>query len=148
MRGIRVSAFAIVVWNVVLGAAVFLPVFIAGTEATGVIVGYPFAEHGLANEASGIVLAYVAMSVVMLIGVLAHSTVLLVFTRIQNGRFIGLAAAALAPLVPLVPILCEVPGASVLSSFWSATAVATVAYGFAGWRLAARMTRPHCGRPE
>ncbi len=107
------------------------------------ILGYPLADEGLANEAAGLLIVYLGLSIPAAVGVLTYTAAFAAWRTVGRGRYLRIGALALAPLVPLTPIVLGVMGGMLFSGLVMATTVATLAYGIAaGARYMARGAEP------
>jgi hypothetical protein len=124
-------------WSVVMMGSFFLPVFLIAGSVTRVWLGYPFASagviQGLADEASGSILAYFGMIFPLLPGVAIYATVLACVIRVarRRRRLLQLSACLLAPIVPGTPVMLKLLGWLILRDFRAATILATAMFGVA-----------------
>lgn len=123
------------VWNLLLAAIVFLPVFLLANMVVLKLRGVAFSEP-VSYHLGGAVVAYLGLLAPILLGALAHSVGVLLIPSKIAGRTRQVVVVALAPLLPLTVILFGL--APILSDFLGAAAIATLAYGFA---CATRMGR-------
>jgi hypothetical protein len=118
-------------WNLVMAAAIFIPVFLVANTIVGILVGEPLLDRGLAYQSAGLLMACIGLSVPVAVGVLAHSIVLAFLMTVLPVCRLRTAVLLLAPLVPLAPIVLKVRGWILLDEVYPATAIATLAYGVA-----------------
>jgi hypothetical protein len=133
-EGVRTAA-----WNLTLGAASFLTVFIASNQVGFALAGFRPFEAGFVDVLGSVFLLYLGLGIPVVVGVLAHTVLLAAMAATGRGwhSWRGVATAIVsAPLVPLTPVVLGVGGATIFAHYAPAAAVAVVVYGLAvGWRL-------------
>jgi hypothetical protein len=127
---IRRTFVALTLQTLLIGAVVFLPMFLVGVQMTLVYRGFPFAASGLLYEVGGAIVTYVGISPPVGTGLLIYAGALGLLRR-RPHRVFQAGTVALAPLVPLTPIALRVPGEVMLRDYSAATAIATGIFALA-----------------
>jgi hypothetical protein len=118
-------------WNALMAAVVFLPVFLVVAAAELRVRGAPPLEGEFSYHLSSAAVIYLTMLLPVLLGALVHSGAILLIPPAWSPWRRRAAAIALAALVPLTVIVLRLPGEGMLSFLVVGSAMATVIFGAA-----------------
>ncbi len=114
------------IWNLLLAAIIFLPVYLLASVAELKLRGVALTEPFL-HQLGGAVVVYMGLLAPALLGVIVHSASALFIPLRVAMRTRQVVVVALAPLLPLTVIVSG--PAPILLDFPGSTAIATLAYG-------------------
>lgn len=117
--------------NLLVAAAVFLPVFLIASAVELRLRGAPPLEGDFGYHAGSAALIYLTMLLPVALGALVHSAAMLLIPPDWSRRRQRAAAVILSALVPLTVIVLRLPGEGMLSFLLGSATVATLAFGAA-----------------